>query len=159
MAVDISLRLRWSRKSKLAMMRKPAAQSSRTIYRSSKKSTQTIVTIIYLFVFLPISVGVIFLISKGENLTIGGVPVFIVLDFLQDETARTAYFEGDAKKLHNRLEKMGVEEEIKDFYRPEIPDEVELDQYIHQLLYERTGYVGEAYQVNSKGILVLKKNR
>jgi hypothetical protein len=54
---------------------------------------------------------------------------------------------------------MGVEEKIKSFYRPKIRDEAKLDQYIHQILYDRTGYVGEAYQVNSEGVLVLKKRK
>jgi hypothetical protein len=81
----------------------------------------------------------------------------IIVSFIQDETARSAYFKGDSKKLHDRLQDMGVEEQIKAFYRPQIGDEVQLDQYIHQLLYNRTGHVGDAYKVNSQGILVLKK--
>jgi hypothetical protein len=50
---------------------------------------------------------------------------------------------------------MGIEEKMKDYYRPQISDEGVLDQHIHQILYDRTGYVGEAYQVNG-GVLVLK---
>ena len=45
---------------------------------------------------------------------------------------------------------------MKNFYRPQIPDEAKLDQHIHQILYERTGYVGEQYRVNAQGFLVLK---
>jgi hypothetical protein len=91
-----------------------------------------------------------------QRLTIADVPVSIVISFLQDETARNAYFMGDNTKLHDRLEQMGIEPRIKDFYRPQIPDEVALDQYIHQLLYERTGYVGKGYRLNEQGVLVLK---
>lgn len=65
---------------------------------------------------------------------------------------------GDNKQLHSRLEILGIEEEIKDYYRPQITDEVQLDQYIHQLLYDRTGYVGYNYRVNSQGILILRKS-
>jgi hypothetical protein len=48
---------------------------------------------------------------------------------------------------------MGVEAQIKDFYRSQIDSEQELDRHIHQIFYDNTGYVGEAYQVNSEGIL------
>jgi len=98
------------------------------------------------------------LLTEGQ-FTIGGVPVPIIRSFFQDETARNAYFAGDNKKLHARLQAMGVEDKIKSFYRPKIRDEAKLDQYIHQILYDRTGYVGEAYQVNSEGVLVLKKRK
>lgn len=97
------------------------------------------------------------ILTQGQ-LAIAGVPTPIIISFLLDETARDAYFDGNKQKLHDRLQEMGVEEQIKAFYRPQFQnDEVKLDQYIHQLLYERTGYVGKAYRVNSKGILVLKK--
>lgn len=61
-------------------------------------------------------------------LTIGGVPAPIMVSFIQDETARSAYLRGDSKKLHDRLQDMGVEEQIKAFYRSQIADEVQLDQ-------------------------------
>ncbi|MGA7953481.1 MAG: hypothetical protein WCA07_08165 [Gloeobacterales cyanobacterium] len=91
--------------------------------------------------------------------TIRGVPVSVVLQFLRDDTARKAYFSGDKQQLHDRLDRMGVEEEVKAFYRPKIQDEAELDRYIHQLLYNITGYVGLAYEVDAKGSLAPKKVR
>lgn len=109
---------------------------------------------VFVLVFLSAWLGV-GLVTNG-HFTIGGVPTPIVMSFLQDETARNAYFQGDRKKLHARLQSMGVEERVKAFYRPQISDEVKLDQYIHQILYERTGYVGDAYRLN-QGVLVLKK--
>lgn len=96
--------------------------------------------------------------SKGQ-LVVGGIPASIITAFLQDDMARNAYLNRDRQLLHDRLQALGVEEEIKDFYRSQIPDKVELDQYIHQLFYDRTGYVGENYWVNSDGVLVLKKGR
>jgi len=78
------------------------------------------------------------------------------MQFLQDDVARSAYFSGNNVALHDRLGEMGIEEAMKDYYRPQIPDEVVLDQHIHQILYDRTDYVGEAYQVNGQGVLVLK---
>lgn len=54
---------------------------------------------------------------------------------------------------------MKIEEQIKDFYRPQIPDEQELDRYIHQIFYNTTGYVGKAYKVNSEGSLVSKHRK
>ncbi len=89
---------------------------------------------------------------------ISGVPVSIIVDFLADETARNAYFKRDRRGLHDRLQAMGVEEEIKAFYRPKIRDEVKLDQYIHQIFYNNVGYVGDRYYVNSQGTLTLKQS-
>ncbi|MCY7282554.1 MAG: hypothetical protein LH679_03755, partial [Cyanobacteria bacterium CAN_BIN43] len=88
---------------------------------------------------------------------IGGVPSSVILTFLQDKPALTAYFQGDKQALHDRLNEIGIEEQVKAFYRPQIPDEVKLDQYIHQIFYNRTGYVGKEYQVNEQGTLTLKQ--
>lgn len=124
--------------------------------RSSSRKAQKLLTIVYLSVVLPISLGALLLFTMGESITVGEVPLSIIISFLQDETARDAYFAKDGVKLHDRLDEMGIEEKMKDHYRSEIPNPVELDQYIHQVLYERTGYVGKAYKVNSQGVLVLK---
>lgn len=121
---------------------------------SSKKATVRLVTSIYLSVVL--AIGIVVLLLASERLTVGGVPLRIVMEFLGDETARNAYFQGDSTKVHDRLDEMGIEEEMKAFYRPQIRDEAKLDQHIHQILYERTGYVGKAYRVNNEGVLVLK---
>jgi hypothetical protein len=122
---------------------------------TSKRASWWVAVLIYFSVLLSVGIGVVLLTS--ERATIGGVPISIIMDFLRDETARSAYFEGDRQKLHDRLEAMGVEEEIKAFYRPQIRNEVKLDKYIHQLLYDRTGYVGDAYQVNTQGVLTPRK--
>jgi hypothetical protein len=90
------------------------------------------------------------------TLTYKGVPVRILVDFVGDSAARKAYFRGDKGGLHNRLKALGVEEQIKDFYRPQFQDEQELDRYIHQLMYDNTGYVGAAYVVGAEGQLVVQ---
>lgn len=95
----------------------------------------------------------------GPSLTIQGVPVSIILAFLQDEPARDAYFSGNKQGLHTRLQELNVEEQIKEFYRPQISDEIKLDQHIHQIFYEATGYVGKAYRVNAQETLVLIDRR
>lgn len=87
-------------------------------------------------------------------LTYKGVPLNILLEFVADSTARKAYFSHDKEALHARLQEMGVEESIKDYYRPKIQNEQALDRYIHQLMYDSTGYVGKAYTVNAQGTLV-----
>jgi hypothetical protein len=97
--------------------------------------------------------GILFL---GGVVTLGGVPSSIVGKFLLDPTSVAAFFTGDRIKLHQRLQEMGIEEEIKAYYRPQISDEVQLDQYIHQILYDRTGYVGNNYLATPRGDLVLK---
>ncbi len=87
-------------------------------------------------------------------LTYKGVPLKILLKFIADEPSREAYFSDNRVALHNRLQALGVEEEIKAFYRPQFSNEQDLDQYIHQLMYDNTGYVGKAYVVDGQGNLV-----
>ncbi len=87
------------------------------------------------------------------TLTYKGVPVRILVHFLEDAEARRDYFAGKKTALHARLKLLGVEEQIKDFYRPQFKNEQELDLYIHQLLYDNTGYVGAAYRVDGTGKL------
>ena len=123
--------------------------------RSSRKASGLVATIIYLSLLLCVLISVL-LFTNGP-FTFGGVPTPIIMSFLQDETARDAFFQGDNKKLHDRLQAMGIEERVKAFYRHQLRDEAKLDQHIHQILYDRTGYVGIAYKVNSEGILVLKQ--
>jgi hypothetical protein len=89
-----------------------------------------------------------------DTLTYRGVPIGMILDFLADPIARDAYFEGDRTLLHKRLDDLGFERNIKAFYRPQFSDEAALDRYIHQLMYENTGYVGEAYHLGQGGQLV-----
>jgi hypothetical protein len=91
-----------------------------------------------------------------DRLVIRRVPLPILLEFLKDDTARKAYFQDNKKTLHDRLNQMGVEEKIKDFYREQIPNKYALDRHIHQIFYDNTGYIGKAYQVNSQGTLVNK---
>ncbi|MBD2099819.1 hypothetical protein [Leptolyngbya sp. FACHB-261] len=126
--------------------------------RSSKKFSPR-QTALYL-VFLVVCVVVAQLLSGNRRFfdafVIGGVPSPIIWDVLMDAPARTALFSGDEVGLHDRMDNIGIENKMKAYYRPQIPDEVALDQHIHQILYERTGYVGEAYVVDSQGSLVLK---
>lgn len=89
----------------------------------------------------------------NEQVTVGGVPYRIVHKFWQDKAARDAYFAGDRQALHDELSSLGVEDDIKDFYRPKFDSEYELDRYIHQLMFNQTGYVGEAYEVDNYGQL------
>lgn len=88
------------------------------------------------------------------SLTYKGVPLSILLKFVKDPIARQAYFEKDKAGLHNRLDELGVEPEIKAFYRPNFQNEQDLDRHIHQLLYDNTGYVGKAYRLNELEQLV-----
>ncbi len=118
------------------------------------RSPQQIAAIACSGIFLSLGLWVVLVV--GGYVTIGGVPFSVIVSFLQDDTARTAYFEGNSTQVHDRLSEMGIEEQMKGFYRSRISDEVKLDQHIHQVLYERTGYVGTAYRVNAQGTLVLR---
>jgi hypothetical protein len=51
---------------------------------------------------------------------------------------------------------MGVEAEIREHYRQYITDEVELDRYVNQLMYENTGYVNDDFVVDRNGQLLSK---
>lgn len=90
------------------------------------------------------------------TLTYKGVPVRIIVQFLEDAQARQAYFAGQKTALHARLKVLGVEEQVKDFYRPQFQNEQALDLHIHQLLYDNTGYLGKAYSTNAVGQLIPK---
>lgn len=121
---------------------------------SAARSPQQIAVLAGAGLLLSLGLGVVLVV--GEYITVGGVPFSMIVSFLQDDTARAAYFDGDSTKVHDRLSEMGVEEQMKAFYRARMQDETNLDQHIHQILYERTGYVGKAYRVNSQGVLVLQ---
>ncbi|MBD1870368.1 hypothetical protein H6F88_18270 [Oculatella sp. FACHB-28] len=135
------------------MKKSQPARYSTPDRQAATRSRQNITAFAYLAgVFV---VGVVVILFVQGRLVIGGVPSGIIMEFLQDDLARSAYFSGNSTALHDRLDEIGIEEAMKDYYRPQISDEVVLDQHIHQILYDRTGYVGEDYQVNG-GVLVLK---
>ena len=95
------------------------------------------------------------MLTKGY-VAIGGVPSPIILSFLQNNTARIAYFDGDEEKLYAQIQRMNLAEKLKPYYRPQFAEEAKLDLHTHQILYDRTGYVG-TYHVSKQGILSLKK--
>lgn len=88
-------------------------------------------------------------------LTLGGVPYAVLIKVWQNPTARAALLGGDETELHHLMGSLGIEYDIKEYYRSRIQDPVELDQHIHQILFDRTGYVGENYTVRGR-TLVLK---
>ena len=94
----------------------------------------------------------------AEVVTLGGVPYQVLMKVWQDETARSALLSGEGTALHNQMSDLGIEREIKDYYRTRIQDPVELDRHIHQILFDRTGYVGANYVANGRK-LVLKDPR
>lgn len=90
------------------------------------------------------------------DITYRGVPYAVIRKFWQDEAAKTAYFSGDKQALHDRLGELGVEQDIKSYYRDQFNSEYELDRHIHQIMFDRTGYVGEAYTVDRHGRLIYR---
>ena len=89
------------------------------------------------------------------GITLGGVPYAVLMKVWQNPEARSALLSGNATDLHNLMGDLGIEYDIKEYYRDRIQDPVKLDQHIHQILFDRTGYVGEAYTVKGR-TLVLK---
>jgi hypothetical protein len=119
-----------------------------------KKTSRIAIVIVSLFIFALIVIG--FGLQNSQSMTVKGIPVSILVKGLSDQDALNLYLSGDKKGFHDRLEEIGIKDEIKAFYRPKIRDEQQLDQHIHQIFYNLSGYVGVAYSVNQKGILVLK---
>jgi hypothetical protein len=130
------------------------ANASPRTDQTLRRTSSTMGRVITLMVASLLGLSILWFFSG--NLLIGGVPSSIILTFLQDQPSRDAYFRGDRQALHDRLSDLGIEAQIKAYYRPQIPDEVQLDLYIHQLLYNRTGYVGESYRVTDQGTLILR---
>ncbi|WP_346290460.1 hypothetical protein [Sphaerothrix gracilis] len=103
------------------------------------------------------ALGVFGFLFVTERITLAGVPASVIFTFLQDDVARQAYFRGHNALLHDRLVQLGIEPRMKAFYADRIADEQALDLHIHQILYDRTGYIGEAYRVEpASNELVLK---
>lgn len=82
-----------------------------------------------------------------EVITLGGVPYSVLMKVWQNPATRAALLRRDSVALHDLMDNMGIEYEIKKYYSKRIKDPVELDQHIHQILYDRTRYVGENYVV------------
>lgn len=88
--------------------------------------------------------------------TLGGVPFSVVSRVLATPDTRRALFTFRATHLHDLMNDMGIEEEIKVYHSKHIEDPVELDQHIHQILYNWTRYVGANYVVGPRGKLIPK---
>ncbi len=101
------------------------------------------------------AIGIWVLLFTAGVVTLGGVPYRVLLKVWQDDTARSALLNGESTALHDQMSDLGIEREIKAHYRSRIEDPVELDRYIHQVLFDRTGYVGANYRVEGRE-LVLK---
>ena len=101
------------------------------------------------------AVGTVVVLFTSEVITLGGVPYSILVKVWENPAARSALLGGDERKLHDLMGELGIEYDIKEYYRSRIQDPVKLDLHIHQILFDRTGYVGEAYTVRGR-TLVLK---
>ncbi len=91
-------------------------------------------------------------------ITLGGVPYSVLIKVWQNPAARSALLSGEATELHDLMDNLGIEYDIKVYYSNRIKDPVKLDQHIHQILFDRTGYVGANYVVRGR-TLVLKDGK
>lgn len=89
---------------------------------------------------------------------LGGLPFSVMARIWQDPVARSAYFDDRSAVLHDRIEVLGIEAELKAYYRDRISDPAQLDQQVQQILYDRTGYVGRFYRVNPQGQIVQREH-
>ncbi|MEM9088516.1 MAG: hypothetical protein AAGC93_07200 [Cyanobacteria bacterium P01_F01_bin.53] len=140
----------------LKLIRRKRAQPSRLNQRLNTEQFRRHVlrgAVLSTFLGLTFGGGLWSALFVKEQVTFGGVPYRVVHKFLEDRPARDAYFGGDRQALHDRLKDLDIEASIKEFYRDDFPDENALDLHIHQIMFDRTGYVGEAYQVNNYGQL------
>jgi hypothetical protein len=143
----------------MALPTSPTSRKRTSSYKVSDRSLRPSSLIVASSLFLVLAgLGWIWtlMLTKGY-VAIGGVPSPIIVSFFQNETARKAYFDGDSKKLSAQVQSMDLAEKLKPYYRPQFEDEAKLDLYTHQIVYDRTGYIGKAYQVNDRGLLVFKK--
>lgn len=120
--------------------------------KSNQKLSQT-VTLAAVGTILAAGTWVV-LFTTGA-ITLGGVPYRVLMKVWQNDVARSALLSGSGRELHDVMDEMGIEYSIKAYYRPRIQDPVKLDQHIHQILYDRTGYVGDSYRLQGR-TLVLK---
>lgn len=140
----------------LKLVRRKRAQSSRLYQRANSERLRIQLlrgAAVSAFLGLSLGANVWGSLFVREKITLGGVPYRVVQQFWNDQQARDAYFGGDRQALHDRLADLEVEESIKSYYSSRFNNEDELDLFIHQVMFDRTGYVGEAYQVNNYGEL------
>jgi hypothetical protein len=114
-------------------------------------------SVIGLYLSVVAAFGIIIILFFSGRLVVAGVPSSIILRFLEDEEARRAYFSGDVELVQERIVQLNVTRQLKEFYRPHFSDEAKLDLHVHQILYDRTRYVGDGYEVNARGRLAPKK--
>lgn len=124
--------------------------------QARQKSKKTLGNAVIVTMFGSIlAIGTWVVLFTSGAITLGGVPYSVIMKVWQNPAARSAVLGGKETELHNLMGMMGIEYEIKEYYRDRIPDPVKLDQHIHQVLFDRTGYVGDAYTVKGR-TLVLK---
>ncbi|MEL6779843.1 MAG: hypothetical protein AAFO06_21610 [Cyanobacteria bacterium J06597_16] len=145
----------------LKLIRRKKAQPSRLNQRLNTEHTRTQLwraAIVSAFMGLSMAGSVWGALFASEQTTLGGVPYTAVSRFVKDKPARDAYFAGDSQALHDRLVELEVEPLVKEYYRDRFTDgrfadENALELHIHQVMYDRSGYLGEAYQVDNYGTL------
>ena len=133
----------------------PAAPSAaRSLARPPQKKKGKAAAWLMIFTFL--GGGTWLALFLSGMVTLGGVPFSVVSLVLRTPSTRKALFTLRATHLHDLMNSMGIEEEVKRYHSKRIQDPVELDQYIHQVLYNWTRYVGENYVVGDRGKLIPK---
>jgi hypothetical protein len=122
--------------------------------RSAQKQVIPIVAGVATALVTAVSVGAALFFT--DVVTWRGIPYSVLARVWQDAETQSALASGDPVALHQRLSALGIEYDIKTYYRARISDPVELDRHIHQIFYDWSGYVGENYIVDGRGKLVLK---
>ncbi|MEM9266437.1 MAG: hypothetical protein AAGA46_13000 [Cyanobacteria bacterium P01_F01_bin.13] len=124
--------------------------------QSRQKSNKTVANAIILTVAGTMTaVGAWVVLFTTGAITLGGVPYSVLMKVWDNPAARSALLAGKETELHDLMNNLGIEYDIKEYYRSRIQDPVKLDQHIHQILFDRTGYVGDAYTIKGR-TLVLK---
>ncbi|MBE9070099.1 hypothetical protein IQ260_26000 [Leptolyngbya cf. ectocarpi LEGE 11479] len=119
----------------------PPVQSG---HPTQKKKGKTMARLVLLIMLGAGTWGTLFMTGV---VTLGGVPYSVVRRVWQTPIARQALLQRNSVELHDIMDSMGIEEEIKLYHSKHIKDPVELDQHIHQILYNWTRYVGANYVV------------
>lgn len=130
-------------------------QSLQARQKSNKKVANAIIVAV---IGTTMAAGTWVVLFTTGVITLGGVPYSVLLKVWQNPEARSALLGGESSELHDLMGGLGIEYDIKSYYGKRIKDPVKLDQHIHQILFDRTGYVGENYVVQGR-TLVLKEGK
>ena len=94
--------------------------------------------------------------QQFSQMIMAGIPIHLYLDVITDAEAVIALVTTDQMSFRNRLKELDIDTKIKNRYRSQFSNEVELEKHIDQIFYRYTGYANQKeYIVDQNGDLNL----